>query len=420
MEEQSVESFISEIFSMSKIPHHTFTPPCSDYEWLDLGLRTKLLGIDAEHTCSLLNKYFKELPSYLVLHLTDIFQFHYVFMRRVHSDEIYCIGPIIHEQVEQSFLEELLHSLHIPERMLTSIYNHYTNITFFPYWGLLDNFASICANNMYGKGEYETKYIEEKDFPDWLQIYSNYLRLPDKPFLNIQHIEDRYKTENELIQAVANGNEALAMKYTNKFSGFHIPQRLSSKLRDERDLCITLNTILRKAAERAGVHPIHIDSFSNSNIPQIEKLENSEQVLLFRSKMVKGYCRLVTKYSLKNYSQPIQKIMTCISTDLTADLSLKSLANQVNINPSYLSTLFKKEVGLTLTEYVNRSRIEFSKRLLADTGQPIKSIATQSGIPDIQYFTRMFKRITGMSPKAYRTQATEKNIYFQADGGAKI
>lgn len=229
--------------------------------------------------------------------------------------------------------------------------------------------------------------------------------------MNIQHIEDRYKTENNLIQAVAGGNEALAIKYANQFTVFTIPQRLPNKLRDERDLCITLNTILRKAAELAGVHPIHIDSFSNSNIPQIEKLENSEQISLFQNKLVKGYCRLVKKYNLKNYSQPIQKIITYISTDLTADLSLKSLANQVNVNPSYLSTLFKKEVGLTLTEYVNRSRIELSKRLLTGTDQPIKSIATQAGIPDIQYFTRMFKRITGISPKVYRMQTNGKDIY---------
>lgn len=411
--ELNMENFITEMFAMSNIPHQTFKPPHKDYEWLDFGLRTKLLGINAEYITSLLNKYFEELPAYLVLHLTDIFQLHYIFMRNADSNEIYSIGPLLHERVNHSFFDELLHSLQIPERLSASIYNHYTNITYIPYWGLLDNFASFCADAIYGKGGYETKYIDEKDFPDWVSIYTNYLRFPDEPFLNIQHIEDRYELENNLIQAVANGNEALAIKYANQFAVFSIPQRLSNKLRDERDLCITMNTILRKAAERAGVHPIHIDSFSNSNIPQIEKLENTEQVLLFQNKLIKGYCRLVAKYNLKNYSQPIQKIITYISTDLTADLSLKSLANQVNINPSYLSTLFKKEVGLTLTEYVNRSRIEFSKRLLAGTNQPIKSIATQSGIPDIQYFTRMFKRITGVSPKVYRMQAAGKNICFE-------
>lgn len=411
MMEQNIENFITEMFARSNIPHHTFKAPRNDYEWLDFGLRTKLLGINAEYTNSLLNKYFEELPASLVLHLTDIFQLHYIFMRDTNSNGIYSIGPLLHERVSHSFFDELFHSLQIPKRLLASIYTHYMNITYIPYWGLLDNFVSFCADTIYGKGRYETKYIDEKDYPDWLSIYKNYLRFPDEPFLNIRHIEDRYKAENNLIQAVTVGNEALAIKYANQFAIFNIPQRLPNKLRDEQDLCITLNTILRKAAERAGVHPIHIDSFSNSNIPQVEKLENSEQVLLFQNKMVKGYCRLVKKYNLKNYSQPIQKIITYISTDLTADLSLKSLANQLNVNPSYLSTLFKKEVGLTLTEYVNRSRIELSKRLLTSTDQPIKLIATQAGIPDIQYFTRMFKRITGISPKVYRMQTNGKDIY---------
>lgn len=112
----------------------------------------------------------------------------------------------------------------------------------------------------------------------------------------------------------------------------------------------------------------------------------------------------------KDYSLPIQKAITYISTDLTADLSLKSLANQVNVNASYLSTLFKKEVGVPLTEYVNRNRIEYSKTLLSGTDLAIKTIAIYSGIPDIQYFTRMFKRITGMTPKAYRTQTCTKEF----------
>lgn len=102
--EFNMENFITEMFAMSNIPHHIFTPPRNDYEWLDFGLRTKLLGINAEYTNSLLNKYFEELPIFVVLHLTDIFQFHYIFMRGTNSDEIYSIGPLLHERVNPSFL----------------------------------------------------------------------------------------------------------------------------------------------------------------------------------------------------------------------------------------------------------------------------------------------------------------------------
>lgn len=74
------------------------------------------------------------------------------------------------------------------------------------------------------------------------------------------------------------------------------------------------------------------------------------------------------------------------------------------LSTSYLSTLFKKEVGQTLTDYVNKSRISASQKLLRSTTRPIQDIAVQCGIPDIHYFTRLFRRETGMTSKGYRNR----------------
>lgn len=409
--EQIIEDFVKEMLAISEIPHHTILIPCDDFEWLDFGLRTKFLGADTARLNTLLNKRFSELPSHTILYYTDIFQFHYIFMRSPHPNEIHCIGPMIYERMDLSSFHRLFDSLSIPEHLREPMLLHCSNVKYIPYPGMLDNLATTCANRIYGENKYEISYIDEKEYPNWTNIYQNYPQFPDKPFLNIRHIEERYDAENALIQAVSNGQEALAVKCHSHLLTYHIPNRLPSQLRDDQDLCITLNTILRKAAERAGVHPIHIDSFSNSNIQQIERLANSEQLLPFQQQMVRGYCQLVNKYNLEDYSLPIRKAITYIITNPTADLSLKSLANQVNINPSYLSTLFKKETGYPLTEYVNRHRIEHAKKELENTRQPIKAIAAQCGIPDIPYFTRMFKRITGMTPKAYRAQIKSLDIY---------
>ncbi len=132
------------------------------------------------------------------------------------------------------------------------------------------------------------------------------------------------------------------MDYITKLTALIMTPRLTNELRDRKELCITANTIFRKVAEQAGVHPIHIDSFSNHNIQLIEQLTSLEQCGSFCRKLTQGYCRLIQKNNIKAYSLPSRKVITYISTDLTADLSLKSFATQINVNASYLSSLFKK------------------------------------------------------------------------------
>ena len=134
----------------------------------------------------------------------------------------------------------------------------------------------------------------------------------------------------------------------------------------------------------------------------IESLQNEAAVYTLGKEMVHKYCLLVKNHSMKGYSLLIRKILTRIDVDLTADLSLKTQAELLNVNPSYLSTLFKKETGYTLTEYVNKKRIENAILLLNTTAMQIQEIAQYCGIPDVNYFTKIFKKQIGKTPKEYR------------------
>ena len=118
--------------------------------------------------------------------------------------------------------------------------------------------------------------------------------------------------------------------------------------------------------------------------------------------MVRKYSRLVQKHSQKGYSLLVQKVITCIDTDITADLSLKTQAKLLNVNPSYLSTLFRKETGVTLTDYVNQKRVERAKQLLKAGNTQIQTVAQNCGMLDVNYFTKIFKKYTGVTPKEYR------------------
>ena len=77
------------------------------------------------------------------------------------------------------------------------------------------------------------------------------------------------------------------------------------------------------------------------------------------NEMARGYCLLVKKHALAEYSALVQKVLTLVDFDLAADLSLRAIAGSLNVNASYLSTRFKQETGITLTDYRFAGRIRF-------------------------------------------------------------
>ena len=84
------------------------------------------------------------------------------------------------------------------------------------------------------------------------------------------------------------------------------------------------------------------------------------------------------------------------------DINLETIANIVHLNPSYFSSIFKKEVGVSFSNYLNKIRIEQSKLLLKNTDSSIVEIALEVGFEDQSYFSKVFKNLTKMTPKQYR------------------
>lgn len=88
------------------------------------------------------------------------------------------------------------------------------------------------------------------------------------------------------------------------------------------------------------------------------------------------------------------------------DLDVDVLCNHVSYSRSYLSRTFKAETNMTIPEYVNRIRIQNSMNLLTTTKMSVKEIAISVGIKDSFYFSKLFKKITGETPREYRKNHT--------------
>ena len=87
------------------------------------------------------------------------------------------------------------------------------------------------------------------------------------------------------------------------------------------------------------------------------------------------------------------------------DISLSTIAREVGLSPTYFSALFKKETGRGLSDYLNMVRIDKSKQLLCCTSKMIYEIAFEVGFQDYRYFSQIFKKYTGQTPRQFQNSA---------------
>ena len=98
----------------------------------------------------------------------------------------------------------------------------------------------------------------------------------------------------------------------------------------------------------------------------------------------------------------IRKIIQEIDRNYTGKLSLGELADSMNLSIGHLSTLIRRETGLSFSEYVTAKRMEDAKKLLCQENLSVEEVAEQVGYHDYFYFTKAFKKYAGVSPSVYR------------------
>jgi YesN/AraC family two-component response regulator len=100
--------------------------------------------------------------------------------------------------------------------------------------------------------------------------------------------------------------------------------------------------------------------------------------------------------------QMLENVIRYMKANYREELKLEDLASMAFLSPNYFCSLFKNCVGMTVSEYIQKLRIEQACNLLRDTEMKVLDIAGQVGYTDIKFFNQIFKRITGMTPTQYR------------------
>ena len=139
--------------------------------------------------------------------------------------------------------------------------------------------------------------------------------------VNMRAMEKRYEFENELIQAVKNGQIHKETTLLSAFSAHNFEKRAQDPIRNMKNYYIIINTLMRKAAEQGGVHPMYIDRVSSEFAHSIEQMGTIADAQRLVGEMFRGYCELVRKHALKSYSPIIRQAIIYIDSDLARELS---------------------------------------------------------------------------------------------------
>ncbi len=313
-------------------------------------------------------------------------------------------GPYTTIDITRNMILEAAEKNSFPAQTVSQITKYYGNIpvihdeaNLFTFFNSLGEVMWSCSTNFSVEN---VKYESEDNFS--ADSVLAFKAKSDDALLSIQMLEERYAAEGKLMQAIAQGKSHIVEQIFSNASSLSFEKRTDDPVRNMKNYLIISNTIMRKGAEMGSVHPFYIDGVSTDFAKRIELVRSTHDATELMKEMVHKYCKLVKKHSSKNYSLLVQKVITIIDADLTADLSLKRFSSLLNVNASYLSSLFKKETGKNLTEYVAEKRIKNAVYLLSSTNLQIQTIAQHCGIYDVNYFAKTFKKITGKTPKEYR------------------
>lgn len=230
-------------------------------------------------------------------------------------------------------------------------------------------------------------------------------------YLEYLHREDNYRHhhyDEEMQQYyLLKAGDPAALEEARRMWGSDLVCRASDDpLRNRKYIFVAAVTLACRFAILGGLGEQRSYDISDLYIRQADRCTSLEQLDALHADMFAFYLREVAASKRKRvFSKPVLAAMDFIRYHLHEKLSARRVAEAVSLSPSYLSALFKKELALSLPEYILGQRMEAARNMLRFSEMPYDEIASVLAFSSQSHFIQAFKKATGFTPKAYRDMA---------------
>lgn len=189
------------------------------------------------------------------------------------------------------------------------------------------------------------------------------------------------------------------------FSG--LPGKVSEDpLRNYKYLTVASATLASRAAIEAGMDSERAYNISDLYIQKMDLVQTMEELKELNHDMFLFYAKEVAALDKRSvYSKPVTLCLDFIYNNLYRQITVEELSEKACLSPSYLSTLFKKEMGMSITAYIMEKKMEAARNMLKYSGYSYSEISSILAFSSQSHFIRAFKKHNGDTPRVYR----EKN-----------
>jgi YesN/AraC family two-component response regulator len=207
-----------------------------------------------------------------------------------------------------------------------------------------------------------------------------------------------HKAERPLMRAVLNGEIDVNSERLTRLIDIYADVLGPERIRAIKNSLICMITVFCRMVVEYGVDVELCYSLSDYYINEIEKLHTEEQLGKLFLSIIGHYVSLAQKQQAPAYSLPVVQSIRYIKMHLYEAMSVQDVANALGKHPNYLSSLFKKEVGIGLSVYIRRQKLDEAKWLLLHSDHTVAEVAEMLGYRSHTYFTVDFRKRYGETP----------------------
>lgn len=322
--------------------------------------------------------------------------YHLVFLSLYIGKKNVLIGPFLINDDYHNLVEKIIYKFRLINEEAEMIENFYNSLK------ILTEFQqSLIVNVLNGLDMIDPENLKIHNI-QVKRIESNPANSRNSHELTASQIELSSKVEETLLNIVKNGDVESSLTFDfQQISNQHVIYKNNSFTNMKTNLMI-FDALCNREAILAGVDRFLAYKISNNIKFYINKISVSSELKQVAQRILTTYAKAVRDYTLLEYSNNIKRIVLYIRKNLTNKISLDDIAKDLFITKEHLSRIFKKEMKITISEYIIKLKIQEAKNLLKQTNNNILDIANILNFANSSHFSNSFKKFTGISPSDYR------------------